>query len=80
MLENRLIGDPLRDWLLGWHSQSIAEPYWMPFRAMDIVQAARDAGFRHAAQRKWYAPGSPPEAEADPNRWFIPWAITEAVA
>jgi SAM-dependent methyltransferase len=29
MLENRLIGDPLRDWLLGWHSQSIAEPYWM---------------------------------------------------
>jgi ubiquinone/menaquinone biosynthesis C-methylase UbiE len=80
MLENRLIGDPLRDWLLAWHSQSIAEPYWMPFRAMDIVQAARDAGFRHAAQRKWYAPGSPPEAEADPNRWFIPWAITEAVA
>ena len=80
MLENRLIGDPLRDWVLGWHSQSIAEPYWMPFRAMDIVGACRDAGFADATQRNWYAPGSPPEAEADPNRWFIPWAITEAVA
>ena len=34
----------------------------------------------HAAQRAWYAPGSPPEAEADPTRWFIPWGITEAVA
>lgn len=80
MLENRLIGDPLRDWILGWHSQSIAEPYWMPFRAMDIVGACRDAGFAEASQRAWYAPGSPPEAEADPTRWFIPWAITEATA
>ena len=44
-LENRLIGDALRDVLGAWHSDVIAEPYMNPFRAQDFAGLALTAGF-----------------------------------
>lgn len=79
MLENRLIGDPFRDTLLKWYSQLIDEPYWEPFRHMDIAAEARAAGFAEARLDKWYIAGTDgPAAEADPRRWCTPWGLLTA--
>lgn len=73
-LENRLIGDPFRDTLLKWYSELIDEPYWEPFRHLDIEQAARSSGFQKTRFEKWYLSGTDgPAAEADPRRWCTPW-------
>lgn len=80
MLENRLIGDPFRDTLLKWYSQLIDEPYWEPFRHLDLPAMCREAGFAEAWQDKWYIAGTDgPAAEADPRRWCTPWGRTTAV-
>lgn len=80
MLENRLIGDPFRDTLLKWYSELIEEPYWEPFRHLDIVGACLAAGFDPARQDKWYLAGTDgPAAEADPKRWCTPWGVTTAI-
>ncbi|MCC6008574.1 MAG: class I SAM-dependent methyltransferase [Rhodobacteraceae bacterium] len=80
MLENRLIGDPFRDTLLKWYSQLIDEPYWEPFRHLDLPGMCREAGFTDAWQDKWYIAGTDgPAAEADPRRWCTPWGRTTAV-
>lgn len=79
MLENRLIGDPFRDTLLKWYSQLIDEPYWEPYRHMDLPGACADAGLVEAETRSWYlANTGGPEAEADPRRWCTPWGLTLA--
>lgn len=79
-LENRLIGDPFRDTLLKWYSQLIDEPYWEPFRHLDIEEVARTAGFETARLDKWYIAGTDgPAAEADPRRWCTPWGRVTAV-
>jgi ubiquinone/menaquinone biosynthesis C-methylase UbiE len=73
-LENRLIGDPFRDTLLKWYSELIDEPYWEPFRHLDIEELARDQGFQKTRFEKWYLAGTDgPAAEADPRRWCTPW-------
>jgi SAM-dependent methyltransferase len=79
MLENRYIGDPLRDWVLAWHSDLIAEPYWRPWRDLDPAAECRAAGFAEARTEKWYTPHFTPAMEADPRKWFIPWGMTTAV-
>lgn len=80
MLENRLIGDPFRDTLLKWYSQLIDEPYWEPYRHLDIVAMCREAGFAEAWQDRWYLAGTDgPAAEADPRRWCTPWGRTTAI-
>lgn len=80
MLENRLIGDPFRDTLLKWYSQLIDEPYWEPYRHLDIAGLCREAGFAEARVDKWYIAGTDgPAAEADPRRWCTPWGMTTAV-
>jgi SAM-dependent methyltransferase len=80
MLENRLIGDPFRDTLLKWYSQLIDEPYWEPYRHLDLPGMCRAAGFAQAVQEKWYLAGTDgPAAEADPRRWCTPWGRTTAV-
>lgn len=73
-LENRLLGDPLRDVLGAWHSDIIAEPYMNPFRATDLAARARAAGF-DAEMRAWYPPGATPGGEYDPERWSSPWRL-----
>lgn len=77
-LENRLIGDPFRDQILAWYSQLIDEPFWEPFRHLDLPAKARAAGFAEATQEPWYAPGQTPEQEADPDRFFTPWGLMRA--
>ncbi len=80
MLENRLIGDPFRDTLLKWYSQLIDEPYWEPYRHLDLAAMCRDAGFSEVRQEKWYLAGTDgPAAEADPRRWCTPWGRTTAI-
>lgn len=78
VLENRLIGDPFRDQILEWYSQLIDEPFWEPFRHLNLPAKARAAGFAEASAEPWYAPGSGPEHEADPHRFFTPWGLTRA--
>lgn len=77
-LENRLIGDPFRDQILEWYSQLIDEPFWEPFRHLNLPAKARAAGFAEATQEPWYAPGSTPAQEADPYRFFTPWGLMRA--
>jgi len=78
-LENRLLGDPLRDVLGAWHSEIIEEPYMNPFRATDVAARARAAGFT-AEARPWYPPGAVPGAELDPARWSSPWRLLVATS
>lgn len=79
MLENRLIGDPFRDTLLKWYSQLIDEPYWEPYRHLDLPGMCRAAGFAQATAEKWYLAGTDgPAAEVDPRRWCTPWGRTTA--
>lgn len=73
-LENRLLGDPLRDLLGAYHSDVIREPFMNAFRASDFAGYARAAGFT-AEVTPWYAPGAVPGAEYDPQRWATPWAL-----
>jgi ubiquinone/menaquinone biosynthesis C-methylase UbiE len=77
-LENRLIGDPLRDVLGAWHSDVIAEPYMNPFRAQDFAALARDAGFESVRVTNWYPPGAAPGSEHDPANWSSPWSLLVA--
>jgi ubiquinone/menaquinone biosynthesis C-methylase UbiE len=77
-LENRLIGDPLRDVLGAWHSDVIAEPYMNPFRAQDFGVLARGAGFDTVEVSNWYPPGASPGAEYDPANWSSPWSLLVA--
>jgi ubiquinone/menaquinone biosynthesis C-methylase UbiE len=80
MLENRMVGDPLRDALGAWHSMVIGEPWSVPYRALDICAELRAAGFAAAQSPNWYAPGTTPEMERDTGRMFTAWALTQAVA
>lgn len=77
-LENRLIGDPLRDALGAWHSDVIAEPYMNPFRAQDFAALARDAGFDNVEVSNWYPRGASPGSECDPANWSSPWSLLVA--
>lgn len=74
-LENRLLGDPFRDVLLAWYSQLIDEPYWEPFRHLDLPRMARQAGFSTAELQPWHPPGADPAADTDPRRWATPWGL-----
>ncbi len=76
-LENRLIGDVLRDLLFVYHSDQIDEPYWQPFRDSDFAGTCRDAGF-DAEARNWYRMGTTAEMEADPMNWATPWSLMTA--
>jgi ubiquinone/menaquinone biosynthesis C-methylase UbiE len=77
-LENRLIGDPLRDVLGAWHSDVISEPYMNPFRAEDFGGLARRAGFDAVDVADWCPPGAVPGSEHDPTRWSSPWSLLVA--
>lgn len=77
-LENRLIGDPLRDVLGAWHSDVIAEPYMNPFRARDFAGLARGAEFASFDVSNWYPPGAAPGSEHDPANWSSPWSLLVA--
>ena len=73
-LENRLIGDAFRDTLLKWYSELIDEPYWEPFRHIQLTAMAKAVGFTKSRLKKWYIAGTDgPAAEADPRRWCTPW-------
>jgi SAM-dependent methyltransferase len=74
-LENRLVGDPLRDVLGACHSDVIAEPYMNPFRAHDFGALARDAGFHAVDVTTWYPPGVAAGSEHDPANWSSPWSL-----
>lgn len=78
-LENRLIGDPLRDVLGAWHSDIIGEPFMNPFRRSEPAEAAAEHGF-DATMRPWYPPGAQPGGELDPARWSSPWRLLVAVS
>jgi len=78
MLENRTLGDPCRDVLAAWHSMLIAEPWSVPYRALDIAAELAAAGFTAIDHRPWYAAGTSPEIERDTQRWFTPWALSVA--
>jgi ubiquinone/menaquinone biosynthesis C-methylase UbiE len=78
-LENRLIGEPLRDELGAWHSDVIAEPYMNPFRAQDFAALAGDAGFETVEVSNWYPPGASPGSEHDAANWSSPWSLLVAV-
>lgn len=80
MLENRMTGDPLRDVLNSWHSMVIAEPWSVPYRALDIGAELAAAGFSQVETGAWYSPGTTPAAERDTSRMFTAWALTRAVA
>lgn len=72
-LENRLLGDPLRDLLGAYHSDVIQEPFMNRFRQSDFAGYATGAGFT-AEVGAWYLPGTVPGAEYDPRQWATPWA------
>lgn len=72
-LENRVIGDPLRDLLGAYHSSLIGEPYMNAFRATPFTEFAHAAGFAEAEERTWYPPGAAPGSEHDPANWSSPW-------
>ena len=76
-LENRRIGDVLRDLLFVYHSDQIDEPYWQPFRDSDFAGTCRGAGFE-AEARNWYGMGTTAEMEADPMHWATPWSLMTA--
>lgn len=78
MVENRYFGDPLRDWVLAWHSDLIDEPFWRPYRDLDMAEECRAAGFTTVRVENWYAPGSSPDSDKDPTCWFTPWAMITA--
>jgi SAM-dependent methyltransferase len=71
-LENRLLGDPLRDLLGAYHSDVIREPFMNAFRGSDFAGYARAAGFT-AEVNPWYPPGAVPGAEDNPQQWATPW-------
>jgi SAM-dependent methyltransferase len=72
-LENRSIGDPLRDLLSSYHSEVIREAFMSAFRESDFAGYARAAGFT-AEVTPWYPPGTTPDAEHDTRQWFTAWA------
>lgn len=72
-LENRVIGDPLRDLLGAYHSSLIGEPYMNAFRATPFTEFAQAAGFAAAQEQPWYPPGAAPGGEHDPANWSSPW-------
>jgi ubiquinone/menaquinone biosynthesis C-methylase UbiE len=80
MLENRTIGDPLRDVLAAWHSMLIGEPWSVPYRALDVAAYLRAAGFGNTSNEPWYAPGTNAVIEKDRTRWFTPWALSSGTA
>jgi len=80
MLENRNVGDPLRDALAAWHSVVIDEPWSVPYRALDIAAELRRLGFGQARSDAWYSPGTTPDVERDTSRMFTAWALTQATA
>jgi ubiquinone/menaquinone biosynthesis C-methylase UbiE len=80
MLENRTVGDPLRDVLAAWHSMLIGEPWSVPYRALDVAAELREAGLRDASSERWYAPGTDAVMERDTQRMFTPWALSLATA
>lgn len=80
MLENRMLDDPLRDILAAWHSMLIGEPWSVPYRALDIPEMLREAGFSSPTNEPWYAPGTNAVVEKDRSRWFTPWALSTGVA
>lgn len=77
VLENRLIGDPLRDVLGAWHSDIIEEPFANPFRAERFDDFAMSAGLA-ARVVAWYPPGVQPGSELDRNRYTTPWSLLVA--
>lgn len=72
-LENRLLGDRLRDLLGAYHSEVIQEPFMNRFRGSDFPQYATAAGYT-AEVHPWYVPGTVPGAEYNPDQWATPWA------
>lgn len=76
-LENRLIGDPLRDVLGAWHSDVIEEPFANPFRAESFGAFATGAGFA-ATVESWYPPGVEPGSELHRDRYSTPWSLLVA--
>ena len=76
-LENRLIGDPLRDVLGAYHSDVIVEPYMNPFRGSEFAEYANAAGFTTEVTN-WYPPGAVAGSEYDPQQWSSPWSLLVA--
>jgi len=77
-LENPLVGEPLRDVLMQYHSQIILEPYHFDFRQADMIEFACAAGFAEAVTQDWYPFGNKPGFEKDPRNWVTPWRWIEA--
>ena len=77
-LENPLVGEPLRDVLVQYHSQIIVEPFHFDFRRADMTEFARTAGFADAFAREWYPFGHKPGVAKDPRNWVTPWCWIEA--
>jgi ubiquinone/menaquinone biosynthesis C-methylase UbiE len=77
-LENRIIGDPLRDVLGAWHSDVIEEPYANPFRAERFDVLASAVGL-DAEAAPWYPPGVAAGSEDDRSRYSIPWSLLLAI-
>lgn len=76
-LENRLLGDPLRDLLGAYHSDVIQEPFMNRFRGSNFASYASAAGLAATVQ-PWYMPGAVPGAENNPRQWATPWAMLVA--
>ena len=75
-LENRLIGDPFRDQILEWYSQLIDEPFWEPFRHLNLPAKARATGLRRGDGRAVVRPGIGPGARGRPPiDSFTPWGL-----
>lgn len=77
-LENPLVGEPLRDVLMHYHSQIILEPFHYDFRRADMVEYAQNAGFDQAETRNWYPFGNKPDIEKDLRNWVTGWSWIEA--
>lgn len=73
-MENRLIGEPLRDLLQAYHSEVIQEPFMNRFRQSDFAGYAAAAGF-DTELVNIYPPGVRPGSETDPNTWATTWAL-----
>lgn len=77
VLENPLVGEPLRDVLTQYHSEIIMEPFHFDFRRADMCEFARAAGFAEAQDKDWFPFGGGAN-RIDPRHWVTPWRWTQA--
>jgi ubiquinone/menaquinone biosynthesis C-methylase UbiE len=80
VLENPLVGEPLRDVLTQYHSEIIMEPFHYEFRRADMCDFAFAAGFADAQNSDWFPFGAAAAAAAagDGRNWVTPWRWTQA--